>query len=63
MTTTADRTGFDPVRGLTYIRPGGIMLARVQREQEERCLTCGRSSECCCGADCPCSVEKERKVS
>ena len=65
----ADRIGFDPVRGLTYIRPGGIMLARMQQqEQEERCLTCGRASDCCCGADCPCNVEKvaavgEEKVS
>ena len=56
----ADRVGFDPIRGLTYIRPGGIILARMQRqEQEERCLTCGRSSDCCCGAECPCNVEKQ----
>ena len=61
---TADRVGFDPIRGLTYIRPGGIMLARMQTAQEERCLTCGRASDCACGADCPCNVGKQgEKVS
>ena len=54
-----DRVGYDPIRYLTYIRPV-VMRDDDDDQTESRCPTCGRSFDCCCGPECPCSVGKEQ---
>ena len=47
------RVGYDPIRGLTFIRK---RMAHPTEDVRPRCPTCGRTEKCCCpecGQECP----------
>lgn len=51
---TRARIGYDPIRGMTYIKPQAAGFP----DQTPRCITCGRAEDCACGLQCPCPVSK-----
>jgi hypothetical protein len=52
---TNARAGYCPVRSLSFIR----QVVQQPNRELPRCQTCGRASDCVCGADCDCPVSKE----
>lgn len=56
MVDAGARVGYDPIRGMTYIKH---RADRLPDKTEIRCETCGRTEDCCC-KDCSCSVRKMR---